>query len=83
MKGRIKRITIICEGYEEFDYLLRLLHLGLWNEKYTVRIKNAKSLTNIPPVYQSEFQNDTADLVVCSAIPSFTHTSSSKPSATR
>ena len=64
MKGRIKRITIICEGYEEFDYLLRLLHLGLWNEKYTVRIKNAKSLTNIPPVYQSEFQNDNADLVV-------------------
>lgn len=64
MKMRPKRITIICEGYEEFDYLMALLRLGLWNEAYTVRIKNAKSLTNIPPVYQSEFQNDNADLVV-------------------
>ncbi len=64
MKGKPKRITIVCEGYEEFDYLMRLLHLGLWDEAYTVRIKNAKSLTNIPPVYQNEFQNDNADLVV-------------------
>ncbi len=64
MKSRPKRITIICEGYEEFDYLMSLLHLGLWNEAYTVRIKNAKSLTNIPPIYQSEFQNDNADLIV-------------------
>ncbi len=64
MKRRPKRITIICEGYEEFDYLMALLHLGLWDSAYTVRIKNAKSLTNIPPVYQSEFQNDNADLIV-------------------
>ncbi len=64
MKRTPKRITIICEGYEEFDYLMRLLHLGLWKDVYTVRIKNAKSLTNIPPVYQSEFQNDNADLIV-------------------
>ncbi len=64
MKRRIRRITIICEGYEEFDYLMSLLHLGLWNELYSVRIKNAKSLTNIPPVYQSEYQNDNADLIV-------------------
>ena len=64
MKRKIRRITIICEGYEEFDYLMCLLHLGLWNEAYTVRIKNAKSLTNIPPVYQSEYQNDNADLIV-------------------
>lgn len=63
-KRRPKRITIICEGYEEFDYLMALLHLGLWNDAYTVRIKNAKSLTNIPPIYQSEFQNDNADLIV-------------------
>lgn len=64
MKRKIRRITIICEGYEEFDYLMTLLHLGLWNELYSVRIKNAKSLTNIPPVYQNEFQNDNADLIV-------------------
>lgn len=64
MKRRPERITIICEGYEEFDYLMTLLHLGLWSERYTVRIKNAKSLTNIPPVYQNEFQNDNADLIV-------------------
>lgn len=65
MKQRtIKKITIICEGYEEFDYLLRLLHCGVWDGIYTIRIKNAKSINNIPPVYQNEFQNDNADLIV-------------------
>lgn len=64
MTRRPKRITIICEGYEEFDYLMALLRLGLWDGQYSVRIKNAKSLTNIPPVYQNEFQNDNSDLVV-------------------
>ncbi len=64
MRSDQKRITIVCEGYEEFDYLLRLLNLGIWRSCYSVRIKNAKSLTNIPPVYQNEFQNDNADLTV-------------------
>ncbi|MDE6618670.1 MAG: hypothetical protein K2K13_06570 [Clostridiales bacterium] len=59
-----KKICIVCEGYEEFDYLTRLKECDVWNIIYSVKIKNAQSIDNIFAVYQNEFQNDNYDLIV-------------------
>ena len=59
-----KKICIVCEGYEEYDYLTRLKECNVWNPIYSIRIKNAQSIDNIVAVYQNEFQNDNYDLII-------------------
>lgn len=59
-----KKICIICEGYEEYDYIQRLKELKIWNGVYSITTKNAKSLDKISAVYQNEYSNDNYDLVV-------------------
>lgn len=59
-----KKICIVCEGYEEFDYLTRLKECNVWNSIYSIKVKNAQSIDNIAAVYQHEFQNDNYDLIV-------------------
>lgn len=59
-----KKICVICEGYEEFDYIQRLKELGVWDGAYSITAKNAKSLDNISAMYQNEYSNDNYDLVV-------------------
>lgn len=58
-----KQILIICEGYEEYDYLDRLKKCGVWSKKYDIKLKNAKALDNILPHYQYEFQNSNYDII--------------------
>jgi hypothetical protein len=60
-----KRICVICEGYEEYDYLTRLKMLHVWrNDVYDVEPINAKALTNIPARYQDRYMLDYYDLVL-------------------
>lgn len=58
-----KRILIICEGYEEYDYLDCLKKCGVWSKKYDIKLKNAKALDNILPHYQYEFQSGNYDVI--------------------
>lgn len=59
-----KRICIVCEGYEEYDYINRLKQCDVWSDGYSVKPQNAKSLDNVFAVYQNEYQSDNYDLVV-------------------
>lgn len=58
-----KQILIICEGYEEYDYLDHLKKCEVWSKKYDIKLKNAKALDNILPHYQYEFQNGNYDVI--------------------
>ena len=58
-----KQILIICEGYEEYDYLDRLKKCEVWSKKYDIKLKNAKALDNILPHYQYEFQSGNYDVI--------------------
>lgn len=59
-----KKICIISEGFEEYDYLSKLIDCNVFHQNYTLKIKNAKSIDNIYAVYQNEFQNDSYDLIL-------------------
>lgn len=58
------KISIICEGPEEHDYMETLSKLNVWNEKYTFDLINAQGNGNIPARYQDKYQNDTSDVVL-------------------
>lgn len=70
MKNRIpvflekKRICIICEGDEEYDYLEKLKELNVWNSQYAVKLENADGNGNIPARYQDCYQNGSFDIVM-------------------
>ncbi len=59
-----KRLCLLCEGFEEYDYIIRLKSLGVWSDAYDITVKNAKGLDNIAPVYQNEFHSDNFDLIL-------------------
>lgn len=54
---RLSRVLIICEGYEEYDYLSALIRESVWSDKLVISIKNAKSLDNVAGQYQYEYAN--------------------------
>lgn len=58
------KILIICEGYEEYDYLTKLKGLGVWDDKFSIDIENAKSIDNIFAKYQYKYANNNYKLVV-------------------
>ncbi|MBE5921374.1 MAG: hypothetical protein E7269_01270 [Lachnospiraceae bacterium] len=58
-----RKICIICEGYEEYDYLARLTSLDVWNSQYEITLVNAKGNGNIPARYQDKYQNGEFDAV--------------------
>ena len=60
-----KRVCIICEGFEEKEYLERLQSFGAWQGRYyEVELVNAKSISNISLRYQSIYMNDSYDVVL-------------------
>ena len=63
IKPKIK-ISIICEGPEEYGYMETLSRLKVWNEKYEFDLVNAGGNGNIPARYQDKYQNDTSDVVL-------------------
>lgn len=58
------KICIICEGDEEYEYLEKLISLGVWSKKYCFQLENAEGNGNIPARYQDKFQNGSYDLVL-------------------
>lgn len=61
---RKTRITVICEGPEEYDYMETLSGLRVWGEMYEFDLVNAGGNGNIPARYQDKYQNDTSDVVL-------------------
>lgn len=57
------RILIICEGYEEYEYLNALKKLNL-QYNYDISLINAESNGSIFPIYQYSYQNDDYDLIL-------------------
>lgn len=58
------KISVICEGPEEYDYMAALSNLNVWNEKYEFDLVNAGGNGNIPARYQDKYQNDASDIVL-------------------
>lgn len=59
-------ILIICEGYEEYEYLEALKKLNVWSN-YNIELINAESNGSIFPIYQFSYQNDDYDLILIMA----------------
>ena len=59
-----KRVCIICEGLEEYDYLEKIKTLALWNKKYLVDLRNARGIGRISAIYQDRFQNGSYDAIL-------------------
>ena len=58
-----RKICVICEGNEEYDYLERLKSLNVWNDMYDVKCINADGNGNIPARYQNEYQEDSYEYI--------------------
>lgn len=58
------KILIVCEGYEENDYLHRLKSLNVWSHNFSVDIKNACSIDNIASIYQYNYEVNNYKLIV-------------------
>ncbi|MBO4438719.1 MAG: hypothetical protein J5798_05155 [Spirochaetaceae bacterium] len=63
LKNTKKKICLICEGYEEYDYISRLLELGVCADVYDFTLVNAESCGNISARYQDRYQSDDFDIV--------------------
>lgn len=59
-----RKICIICEGDEEYEYLERLRTLKVWNQQYEIILDNADGNGNIPARYQDRYQNGAHDIVL-------------------
>lgn len=46
-----KKICIICEGDEEYEYLNKLISLKVWSDSYSFTLENAEGNGNIPTRY--------------------------------
>lgn len=63
LKNTKKKICLICEGFEEYDYILGLVNLGVWADVYDFTLVNAESCGNISARYQDRYQSDNYDIV--------------------
>ena len=64
LKNNKKKMCLICEGYEEFDYISKLLELNVWSDVYDFSLVNAESNGNISARYQDRYQSDNYDIVL-------------------
>ena len=64
LRNNKKKICLICEGFEEYDYISRLLELGVWSDVYDFTLVNAESNGNISARYQDKYQSDSFDIVL-------------------
>lgn len=62
--SRKHKICVICEGNEDYEYIMRLLQLKVWDEAYDFIPINAKSASNIPARFQDAYQNDRYELIL-------------------
>lgn len=58
-----KKICIICEGAEEYDYINRLISLNVWHYQYHIHLINAEGNGNLVSRYQNEYQIGRYDII--------------------
>ena len=63
-KYKGKKICIICEGYEELDYIETLKSKAVFSNKYDFITINAKSINTIIARYQEKYQSASYSLVL-------------------
>jgi len=63
-KTRGKKICIICEGFEELEYIEALNKKAVFASKYDFVLVNAKSINTIFARYQQKYQSDSYSLVL-------------------
>lgn len=59
-----KRICIVCEGFEELEYINALINKAVFSDKYEFVLINCKSINNLVVRYQERFQSDSYSLVL-------------------
>ena len=59
-----RKVCIICEGNEEYEYIDRLMKLNVWNVIYEITLINAGGNGNIPARYQDRYQNGSDEIVL-------------------
>lgn len=59
-----KRICIICEGYEETEYLQKLIDLDVFHKQYIIVLINVKGNKNIYSRYVEKYQSDSFHCVL-------------------
>ncbi len=59
-----KKIYLICEGYEEYDYMDKLKVLNKWNDQYEFVLDNAEGNTKIVAKYNSLYSSGTYDCIL-------------------
>ena len=62
--NRKHKICVICEGNEDYEYMMRLLQLNVWDDAYDFIPINAKSASKIPARFQDAYQNDRYELIL-------------------
>ena len=62
--AKLHKVCIICEGYEDYAYIQRLLELQVWNAAYDFQLVNAKSESNIFARYQDAYNNDRYEIIL-------------------
>jgi len=65
MRGNFeKRLCIICEGYEEQEYMEALKKKAVFWNKYDFVFVNAKSINNIYIRYEEKYRSDSYSMVL-------------------
>lgn len=59
-----RRICVICEGYEEKEYLEKLIELEVFNTKYDIKLINAESNSSLFGYYQDKYASGSYDIVL-------------------
>lgn len=59
-----RRICIVCEGYEEIEYMQTLVNKAVFSSKYDFVLINSKSMNNILDIYRARYQSNSYDLVL-------------------
>ncbi|WP_297713172.1 hypothetical protein [Clostridium sp.] len=59
-----KKVCVICEGYEEYEYLEKIKELNVWDSKYDIYLENATGNGNVFARYQDKYQNGSFDIIL-------------------
>lgn len=58
------KICIICEGFEELEYLNAVINKAVFSSKYDFVLINSKSVNNIVDIYMARYQSNSYDVVL-------------------
>ena len=58
------KICIVCEGYEEYEYLDKLIKLNIFDKNYDISLVNAKGNGNIFARYQDIYQRNKYHMIL-------------------